>query len=286
MVNNGDFPAENTQSDSAAEDRQEKQCRICLDGEDPLLGRLIRPCLCKGSITYVHVKCLQTWRMSSQSETAFFKCPQCGYRYRFARTRIVGMASNPVIIAAGSAILFTVLVLCSSFITTAFLSPFEDDIDTRHSGTTYYYSSYGGFWTSPWDVGRDLIRAFLRILRDEPGIIDKTTLSSVRARSRAGSPPGLVWRLITRFLLGLPVVGAVSVVQLLLSMQLLGPVHWIARYRGNRRRGDNRDVAALIVLALLIAGAARALYQVYRWTERWTKRLLLRAEDAILEVNT
>lgn len=29
-----------------------KQCRICLDGDDdPDLGRLIRPCLCKGSMT-------------------------------------------------------------------------------------------------------------------------------------------------------------------------------------------------------------------------------------------
>src|SRR5277367_3426708 len=29
---------------------EEKQCRICLDGEDPVMGRLIRPCLCKGSV--------------------------------------------------------------------------------------------------------------------------------------------------------------------------------------------------------------------------------------------
>lgn len=33
------------------EPRETKQCRICLDGEDPELGRLIRPCLCKGSIS-------------------------------------------------------------------------------------------------------------------------------------------------------------------------------------------------------------------------------------------
>lgn len=32
---------------------QEKQCRICLDGVEAEreLGRLIRPCLCKGSIS-------------------------------------------------------------------------------------------------------------------------------------------------------------------------------------------------------------------------------------------
>jgi hypothetical protein len=32
---------------------EEKQCRICLDGQnaEEELGRLIRPCLCKGSIS-------------------------------------------------------------------------------------------------------------------------------------------------------------------------------------------------------------------------------------------
>lgn len=43
---------------------------------------------------YVHVKCLQKWRNTSSSRSAFFSCPQCRYQYRFARTKIVGLASN------------------------------------------------------------------------------------------------------------------------------------------------------------------------------------------------
>ncbi|KAF9172368.1 hypothetical protein BGX21_011562 [Mortierella sp. AD011] len=37
----------------------ERQCRICLGGadEEDTLGRLISPCLCKGSMKYVHVEC-------------------------------------------------------------------------------------------------------------------------------------------------------------------------------------------------------------------------------------
>jgi len=35
----------------AAPPVEEKKCRICLDGPDATLGRLIRPCLCKGSMT-------------------------------------------------------------------------------------------------------------------------------------------------------------------------------------------------------------------------------------------
>jgi len=42
-------------SDSADSNsqREEKQCRICLDGSEAehAMGKLIRPCLCKGSIS-------------------------------------------------------------------------------------------------------------------------------------------------------------------------------------------------------------------------------------------
>lgn len=44
-------PTDTNAQDSAA--GEERQCRICLDGVDaePELGRLIRPCLCRGSIS-------------------------------------------------------------------------------------------------------------------------------------------------------------------------------------------------------------------------------------------
>jgi len=81
-------------------------------------------------------------------------------------------------------------------------------------------------------------------------------------------------------------VGAGSLVYTLLSAPLIGPLQWLARQRGGRsRREQSRDIAALVIVALVVAGATRALYQVYRFTESTTKRLLLRAEDAILEVN-
>ena len=40
---------------------EEKQCRICLDGPDDTLGRLIQPCLCRGSISVR----LSVWAMSA-----------------------------------------------------------------------------------------------------------------------------------------------------------------------------------------------------------------------------
>jgi hypothetical protein len=75
-------------------------------------------------------------------------------------------------------------------------------------------------------------------------------------------PPGVLKRFIRRFILGLPLVGASSLVQMLLSFGALGPVQWIARYRGsrNRRNSDSRDIAAIIIISLLLVGAVRYLF--------------------------
>ncbi|TBU34803.1 zf-C3HC4-domain-containing protein [Dichomitus squalens] len=261
--------AAETEAEAEAEAEEAKQCRICLDGEDPELGRLIRPCLCKGSITYVHVKCLQRWRNTSSSRSAFYACPQCGYHYHFARTRIVGIATNPVVIATLSTMLFTIIVLLSSFVTTWFIGNDDD---------TYSFSFY-----YPYEIFRSLIKMTVGILADD-GLVGDTIL-----RQRAGTyrtkqpqgPPSFLGRILRRFLLGLPVVGAGSIAHMLLSIPL--PFHWL-RFRTRRTARQSKDLMALIILAVVLAGAARALYKVYQFTEKMTKRLLLRAEDAILEV--
>lgn len=134
---------------------------------------------------------------------------------------------------------------------------------------SYYSSSF--FYVSPFETASDLIRAALRILRDEDNvaaIIDDSVMSKIYRSRGSGAPgpldppvprtpPGILKRFIRRFILGLPIIGAGSIVHMLLSLPFLGPVQWIARYRGNRRRGNSRDMAALIVVLLLVVGAAR-----------------------------
>ncbi|KAK0464898.1 uncharacterized protein EV420DRAFT_1511853 [Desarmillaria tabescens] len=277
---------DDTRTDGEHVEADERQCRICLDGADAEreLGRLIRPCLCKGSISYVHIKCLQQWRNTSTSQSAFFSCPQCHYKYRFSRTRVVGIATNPVILGAISTLLFTILAFISSSVTTYLMSFFQEP-------TVYYSSSF--FYVSPLEVLHDLVRAALRIIQDEDivAVFDEA-LPKVRG-NRSGETmmgttraPGVLRSAVQRFLLGLPLIGAGSLIHMLLSVPFLGPVHWLARYRGNRRRNNNsRDITALIIIVLIVVGAARALYKVYQLTQKVTKHLLLRAEDAILEVN-
>ncbi|KAF2281440.1 uncharacterized protein EI97DRAFT_390123 [Westerdykella ornata] len=87
-----------------------RQCRICLETVQPTThvpseslpgflqptpnvtyedenGRLIRPCLCKGSGKYVHEGCLQAWRHADPSygRRNYWECPTCGFKYRLAR---------------------------------------------------------------------------------------------------------------------------------------------------------------------------------------------------------
>ncbi|KAI0936473.1 hypothetical protein AcV5_004605 [Taiwanofungus camphoratus] len=274
-------------------DNNAKQCRICFEGEDSELGRLIRPCLCKGSISHVHVKCLQRWRNTSTNRSAFYSCPQCGYKYHFARTRVLGVATNPselysrrlagfdlnstfptiVVIAALSSVLFTIIVLCSSFVTTFILSSDSDS-------TLFSY----GFYYSPLEVIQGLVKATIRIFVDDR-LLDESILHSrvTQPMSRvrpSSTPPGFLKRLVRRFLLGLPVVGAGSIAHMLLSVPL--PFAWL-RFRTQRGQGS-RDLVALFIVATVLMGAARALYKVFQLTEKLTKRVLLRAEDAILEV--
>ena len=140
----------------------------------------------------------------------------------------------------------------ASFVTTFFMPAFEQP--------TYYY------WYSRWsplDVAQDLVTATLRVLKDG-NILEDPSYTVRTARNQPltpVSPPGLIKRFIHRFLLGLPLVGAGSLVHMLLTVPYLGPIQWIARYRGGRSRRNNnsRDIAALIVVGLLIIGALRYL---------------------------
>jgi hypothetical protein len=86
-----------------------RQCRICLETVLPTFnaaseslpaflqssnvvytdetGRLIRPCMCKGSSKYVHDACLQAWRHADPgyARRNYWQCPTCGFKYRLAR---------------------------------------------------------------------------------------------------------------------------------------------------------------------------------------------------------
>lgn len=141
-----------------------KQCRICLEtvlptfhppsenlpnifqgspsvtyeSSDPELGRLLRPCKCKGSSKYVHEGCLQQWRHADPSygRRNFWECPTCGFQYRLGRMQWGRWISSAV-----AQITLTVAIL----FLTVFLAGFVGDaiID-------FYLDQYSFFSTRPW----------------------------------------------------------------------------------------------------------------------------------------
>ena len=44
--------------------------------------KLISPCLCKGTMKYVHGSCLTTWRNMNTNNVSYTQCEQCQYVYQ------------------------------------------------------------------------------------------------------------------------------------------------------------------------------------------------------------
>lgn len=59
----------------------EKQCRCCLEIDHP--EDMIVPCLCSGSIKYVHRRCLNHWRTISPNPLSLTRCDICHAKYTF-----------------------------------------------------------------------------------------------------------------------------------------------------------------------------------------------------------
>lgn len=62
------------------------------------------------------LQCLNKWRLSSGSKSAFYSCDTCHYSYAFARTRVVGIATSPGMYNDGYMQLLTLICLvCSDY---------------------------------------------------------------------------------------------------------------------------------------------------------------------------
>mmetsp|Transcript_9558 Transcript_9558/g.13360 ORF Transcript_9558/g.13360 Transcript_9558/m.13360 type:complete len:1184 (-) Transcript_9558:21-3572(-) len=96
------------------EEAEDDMCRICLGGTDE--GRLISPCLCRGSIRFVHLECLQHWRRESRNTSAFYECEMCKYRYSFHRTLYAQVLRSALVLHAASAFILVFLILASAHV--------------------------------------------------------------------------------------------------------------------------------------------------------------------------
>ena len=113
------IPKENTQKPTQNNTQNnEKQCRICLSTQDEFieLGKLISPCKCKGTMKYVHIECLNRWRLVSLRKSTYFECDQCKYKYNIQRTKLAKLLISEVFITICTILILFLMVLFTGFV--------------------------------------------------------------------------------------------------------------------------------------------------------------------------
>ncbi|KIJ45542.1 hypothetical protein M422DRAFT_29667 [Sphaerobolus stellatus SS14] len=286
-TNTDDQSVPNKPEDHTTNPEDTKQCRICLAGTEEELtsGRLIRPCLCKGSMQYVHVKCLNQWRMSSGSKSAFYKCETCHYSYAFARTKAVGLATSPIVLGVSSALLLTIIAFIASFFVVYFFPSLGTPSYTLKTRTI------SDIMVSPLTVANTIIgkslRAYDRLTWSWWGYVDDWEEPIVDAYPLHRVNPkdvGFLEWMVHRILLGLSAIGSLSFVSLLWQSSLMGALRIRSfRNRGNRRETANK-IAAILIIVFIVIGIGRAVRNLYRFNRDMAQRILVRLEDVILEV--
>eukprot|EP00160_Parvularia_atlantis_P019581 Unigene7739_Nuclearia_a/m.23764 Unigene7739_Nuclearia_a/g.23764 ORF Unigene7739_Nuclearia_a/g.23764 Unigene7739_Nuclearia_a/m.23764 type:complete len:235 (+) Unigene7739_Nuclearia_a:13-717(+) len=130
--------------------RPERTCRICLGGvaEEAELGRLFSPCRCKGSMKYVHVRCLDEWRNRSTKREVYFQCDLCHFRYNINRSRWAQMLTRNGVLFTATLLLIFVIIFVSGFAVKLFFAESLSDfltVDLNHMIYGSYALGLGGF---------------------------------------------------------------------------------------------------------------------------------------------
>lgn len=145
-----DIPPPKTNADG--EPKHSRRCKICLEWVPPtydedvgILGgmrnrrprrqyisedgdRLISPCLCKGSIKYMHEGCLKLWM--NENPTEGYKCGICKYQYQMERLSWAQRLRSPFISLMMTLAILFVAIFLLGFVTDPILGLWLDPVGT------------------------------------------------------------------------------------------------------------------------------------------------------------
>ncbi|KAI1266149.1 hypothetical protein F5Y18DRAFT_382596 [Xylariaceae sp. FL1019] len=255
------------QTNSYGEPKDSRRCRICLEWVRPTYedasmldgirhrrpkrhyineegDRLISPCLCKGSIKYMHEGCLKIWM--NENPAKGYKCDICGYTYKIERLSYAQRLRSPFIsLVMTLAILFTTIFLLG-FVADPILGLWLDPVgtitDSLSSGSRFRnYEDY-------YDEDDGWLEHLLK------GVFSLGLVGFVKAF--LAMSPWQWWNLRTS--------GIVS--------------------GGARRAGTGRERMENINLTLVLIGVLTFLWAVWKATRKYTERTLDRASQKILNV--
>jgi hypothetical protein len=255
-----------------------RQCRICLDvveptfpaasapgmaflgnnqpkptyvSEDPEAGRLISPCICKGSQKYVHEGCIQAWRATSRpNERNYMQCPTCKFKYRTDRVAWATYLSSRYLQAVLTLLLMAILVFLLGFIADPIINLWLEPGQTFSNG-----------------VGRLFGYSDDDDLLDVPEMVEPST-----------------W--LDHFLKGLAALGISGFAQVMAGMS---PWHWNSLrgggYRNRRRRGGTgRERVEAVSYGIIIIGILTFMVTVWKFVGSYVNKSLRAVSDRILDV--
>lgn len=233
------------------EEHADPSCRICFGGVEE--GKLISPCLCSGSIRFVHLACLNHWRRASANRKASFQCDQCGFKYSMRRTRLASVLRASLVLNLVAISAFAVLLLCCAYLV-AYLRSFHPAYAIELLNSTLLGSPEEG--GSGEDHG-DL----LSMMEMEAMYLLPLERLGLRVVDLCGSI--VILGIVGVFFSGLTFDG--------LFLLALG-----------RRRGRAEPDVAVIYLLLL--GLVKFHLALYNFFKEYSAKLLQSAEENILEV--
>ncbi|TGO40495.1 hypothetical protein BHYA_0036g00280 [Botrytis hyacinthi] len=220
--------------------------RVTYKSEDPELGRLMRPCKCKGSQRYVHEGCLTAWRYTNPGSKNYYECPTCHFRYHFHRMKWGHWISSALTqLCLTLAILF-VTIFVMGFVADPIINFYLDPYDTVFS-----FPSMGG---------------------NGPALHIVDTEANTWAE---------------HLLKGLASLGMLGFVKIFFAMSPLS--WWNVRQTGlfgggRARAGTGRNRLENISWTLVIIGIGAFLVTVWKWTRSWSKSVLEKAGETVIDV--
>lgn len=149
--NGGEERGSRPETNADGEPKHSRKCRICLEWVPPtyedmgVLGgirnrrlkrqyisedgdRLISPCLCKGSIKYMHEGCLKLWMNENPSKG--YKCDICKYEYRIERLSWAQRLRSPLISLLMTLAILFITVFLLGFVADPILGLWLDPVGT------------------------------------------------------------------------------------------------------------------------------------------------------------
>jgi hypothetical protein len=104
--------------------------------EDADGGRLLRPCLCKGSQKYVHERCLEAWRLQNPAaKRNYWQCPTCRYKYRLERMNWAHWISSTAAQIMLTLAIFIVASFTLGYVADPIINLYLDPYDTIAHGS-------------------------------------------------------------------------------------------------------------------------------------------------------